>query len=77
MSATTEDDRRRLKVEDSLALLSDVDDHLRCALLKLVQWSRTDYEHSILEEVLTARKQAFQAKATISQLHPQHSQVKE
>lgn len=69
MSATNENDRDRLIVEDALALLSDVDDHLRCAFLKLGQWARTDYEEDILKEVLTARKQAYKAKKTILQLH--------
>ena len=70
MSATNETDQLRLIVEDALALLSDVDDHLRCAFLKLGQWARTDYEEDILKEVMTARKQAYQAKTAISGLHP-------
>jgi hypothetical protein len=37
MTATNETDMQRLIVEDALALLSDVDDHLRCAFLKLGQ----------------------------------------
>lgn len=69
MSATNETDQRRLIVEDALALLSDVDDHLRCAFLKLGQWARTDYEEDILKEVLTARKQAHKARNAILKLH--------
>ncbi len=69
MSATNETDQRRLIVEDALALLSDVDDHLRCAFLKLGQWARTDYEEDILKEVMIARKQAYKAKNVILQLH--------
>ena len=70
MSATNETDQRRLIVEDAFSLLSDVDDHLRCAFLKLGQWARTDYEEDILKEVMTARKQAHLAKTAINQLHP-------
>lgn len=72
MSATSSADGERLLVEDTLALLSGVDEHLRCALLKLAQWARTDYERDIIVEVLDARKEARQARETIVQLHPNH-----
>lgn len=70
MAATTEADRTRLLLEEAAALLSGADEHLRCALLKLSQWARTDYEKEIIIEVLDARTEARRASVTIAQLHP-------
>lgn len=72
MSAVTEPDRQRLALEDVLPLLSAADEHLRCALLKLTQWARTNYEKEIIMEVLDARVAARQAVVRLSQYHPNH-----
>lgn len=72
MSATTAADRERLALEDVLALLASTDEHLRCALLKLVGWARTNYEKEIIVEVLDARTAARRAATRVSQLHPNH-----
>lgn len=55
---------------DVLALLADTDEHLRCALLKLAGWARTNIEKEIIIEVLDARTAARQAATRISQFHP-------
>jgi len=63
-------DKQRRAVEDIIAGMIGADEHLRCALLKLVQWARTDYEQGIINEVLDARKEMLKAQTRLLNFHP-------
>jgi len=70
MTATTERDRQRLIVEEVIALCVDADDHLRVALMRMVQRARTSEEASIIQELLEARQQVRAVQNEVLRLHP-------
>ena len=68
--ARNEKDALRIELENITACQKDADDHLRIALLRLVQWARTDEDREIIDEVLEARKAVGQAHKRTVSLHP-------
>jgi len=70
MGATTSRDKARLSLEDVIGSLVVADEHLRVALLKMVQWARTDYEADIMAEMVQARKEIRKARNHALEYHP-------
>lgn len=70
MGATNAADQFRLDLEDVIANLVNAEEHLRVALIRFVQWARTDYELGIIEETIRARQEIRRAQDKLLDSHP-------
>lgn len=66
----TASDRQRIDVENVIAQLVTADDHLRVALMRLVQGARTAEDRAIINEALAAREAIASAHGQVVELHP-------
>jgi len=60
----------RREIENAMAPLVEVEQHLRIAQTKLGQWARTDLEADILREMIKARRKAASALEQLAAIHP-------
>lgn len=70
MSATTEEDQVRITLENALACRVAADGWLACALTRLLQTARTEYERETIGQVREARRELAEAKKYLAELHP-------
>ena len=70
MAATDQKDKDRIALENAMAPLTRVEEHLRIAQMLLAQWARTDYEARIINEMIAARKEAAKSLALLVEFHP-------
>lgn len=70
MAATNPADKFRVELENAMAPLVQVEEHLRVAQMLLAQWARTDYEVNIFNEMVAARKNARKSLQMLAAIHP-------
>ena len=70
MGVTNPADKFRIELENAIAPLTRVEEHLRIAQMKLAQWARTDYEADILREMIAARKEVAKSLDSLVAIHP-------
>ena len=62
-------DAQRIDVENVIAPLVAADDHLRVALLRLVQGARTTEDREIIDELLEARQAIARSHGHAVEIH--------
>ena len=77
MGATNAYDAERIRLENILANLVAAEERMACALTRVANRMRTEYEANTAKEIQAAMNDVDQARRTLAQFHPERLEIRE